>query len=127
LRLFPITSTPHCWRQRRPSLWITTPRRPLAYAAQEADLDREFWIDTDHLLRGLLSFPNAAADALSKLGVELEAMRAASLRNRQEFPPKPVPRRSRLQAAFKKFRLHLLLIAVSLIIFIYLNRKVEVH
>ncbi len=98
-------------------------KKALWYAAQEAHLDQEFWIDTDHLLRGLLSFPNAAADALSKLGVELEAIRAASIRNRQEFPPKRVPGTSRLQATFKKFRLHLLLIAVLLIIFIYLKSQ----
>jgi len=98
-------------------------KKALWYAAQEAHLDQEFWIDTDHLLRGLLSFPNAAADALSKRGVGLEAMRAASLRNRQEFPPKPVPGRSRLQATVKKFRLQVLLIAVLLIIFIYLKSQ----
>jgi hypothetical protein len=50
--------------------------KTLAYTAQEAGLDWEFWIDADHLLRGLLRFPNAAADALSKPGVELGTMYA---------------------------------------------------
>jgi ATP-dependent Clp protease ATP-binding subunit ClpA len=98
-------------------------KKTLAYTAQEADFDREFWVDADHLLRGLLRFPNAASDALSKLGLELEAMRAASLQNRKEFPPRRVPVGIKLTATVKKFRPHLLLIAVLLIIFIYLKSQ----
>jgi hypothetical protein len=67
-------------------------KKTLRYTAQEADLDHEFWIDADHQLRGLLRFPNAAADALAKLDVGLEAMRAASIRNREEFPSRQVPK-----------------------------------
>ena len=98
-------------------------KKTLAYAAQEADSDHEFWLDTDHLLRGLLRFPNATSDALAKLGIELEAMRAASVRNRQEFPPRRVHNWLRLRAFVKKFRAHLLLIAILLIIFAYLKSQ----
>jgi len=98
-------------------------KKTLAYAAQEADADHEFWLDTDHLLRGLLRFPNAATDVLAKLGIELEAMRAASIRNRQEFPPQRVRNRLRLRAFVKKFRAHLILIAILLIIFAYLKSQ----
>jgi len=98
-------------------------KKTLAYAAKEADFEREFWIDSDHLLRGLLRFPNAAADALSKIDVGLESARAKSIRNREEVPPAPVPRRSKLKAALKKYRWRLLLIAVLMMIFLYLKQQ----
>jgi ATP-dependent Clp protease ATP-binding subunit ClpA len=56
----------------------------LAYATKEAD--REWWdeqIDTDHLLRGLLSFNNVASDALIAVGVELDAVRSAAYKIRR--------------------------------------------
>ena len=39
-------------------------KKAVAYAAKEADHDRQYWIDSDHLLRALLRFPNDAANAL---------------------------------------------------------------
>jgi len=33
-------------------------KRALAFAVLEADRDRNYWIDSDHLLRGILRFPN---------------------------------------------------------------------
>lgn len=35
-------------------------KKAVAYAAEEADQDRQYWIESDHLLRGLLRFPNNA-------------------------------------------------------------------
>jgi hypothetical protein len=91
-RLSHRKSIAHCWSQTRLSLLDGDAKKTLRYTAQEADLDHEFWIDADHQLRGLLRFPNAAADALAKLDVGLEAMRAASIRNREEFPSRQVPK-----------------------------------
>ena len=59
----------------------------LAYAVEEADRDRQFWIDTDHLLRGLLRFPNEAASALHTISLNLAIAREASKHHRIEFPP----------------------------------------
>jgi ATP-dependent Clp protease ATP-binding subunit ClpC len=60
----------------------------LAYATQEAELDKEYWIDTDHLLRGILRFPNEASDALQSISLDLAKTRTASKRHRAEYPPK---------------------------------------
>lgn len=63
----------------------------LAYAAEEADLDCQFWIDTDHLLRGLLRFPNEASSSLESIPLDLATARAASKHRRIEFPPQRTP------------------------------------
>jgi ATP-dependent Clp protease ATP-binding subunit ClpC len=67
-------------------------KKVLAYAAEEADLDQEYWIDTDHLLRGILRFPNEATAALRSISLDLNKARDASKRNRAEFPSKSPPR-----------------------------------
>jgi hypothetical protein len=58
----------------------------LAYAAKEADFDEEYWIDTDHLLRGILSFPNEASAALQSIFINLDQARIASKSHRAECP-----------------------------------------
>jgi len=58
----------------------------LAYAAQEADLDQEYSIDTDHLLRALLRFPNEAGEALKSISLDLPTARVGSSRHREEHP-----------------------------------------
>jgi ATP-dependent Clp protease ATP-binding subunit ClpC len=63
----------------------------LAYAAKEADRDWQYWIDTDHLLRGILCFPNDAASALETISLDLATVRAASKKHRTELPPGPTP------------------------------------
>jgi hypothetical protein len=60
----------------------------LAYAAQEAGLDDSYTIDTDHLLRALLRFPNEASAALSSISLDLATAQTLSRRNRAEFPEK---------------------------------------
>jgi ATP-dependent Clp protease ATP-binding subunit ClpC len=61
-------------------------KKVLAYAAEEAKTDDEYWIDTDHLLRGMLRFSNEASSALQSIHLDLIAARAASKRHRVEFP-----------------------------------------
>jgi len=57
-------------------------KKALAYAAQEADRDQEYWIDTDHLLLALLCFPNEASPALESIPLDLASARAkAALRS----------------------------------------------
>ena len=66
-------------------------KRALAFAVLEADRDREYWIDTDHLLRGLLRFPNKAHFAVLKTELHLHEVRVASRRDREEFLPEETP------------------------------------
>jgi hypothetical protein len=66
-------------------------KKALAYAAKEAELDQQYWIDTDHLLRALLCFPNEASPALDSITLDLSTVRVASERNRTEFPPDRKP------------------------------------
>lgn len=61
-------------------------KRVLAYAVSEADFDQEFWIDTDHLLRGILRVPTEAASALSQKRRTLESLRVASAQDRRQCP-----------------------------------------
>ena len=98
-------------------------KKALWYAAQEAHLDQEFWIDTDHLLRGLLRFPNDATAALSKAGLELESLQAASIQNRKVLPSKPPQRGVVLKRFARRYRWLLLLLAVLLAIFLYLKSQ----
>jgi hypothetical protein len=77
-------------------------RRALAFAVIEADRDRDYWIDTDHLLRGLLRFPNKAHFAVLKTEINLDAARTASRRDREEFLPKETPSLKMVQYLMRK-------------------------
>jgi hypothetical protein len=69
----------------------TEARRALGFAVTEADRDGEYWIDSDHLLRGILRFPNRAHFAILKLEIDLHSVRIASKADRQIFPSQPIP------------------------------------
>jgi len=66
-------------------------KKALAYAVLEADRDREYWIDSDHLLRGLLCFPNQADFALLKTELSLRRARELSRMDRQNIHPERNP------------------------------------
>jgi hypothetical protein len=66
-------------------------KRVLAFAVIEADRDREYWVDSDHLLRGILRFPNRAHFAVLKVEVDLDSARSASKADRHKFPPRQTP------------------------------------
>lgn len=87
-------------------------RRALAFAVLEADRDREYWIDSDHVLRGLLRFPNKADFALLKTELSLSGARAASRKDREEFPPEQNPS---LKVAKYLMRKYILLLAPTLL------------
>lgn len=63
-------------------------KKALVCAAQEAAVDGSRNIDADHLLRGLLRFPNEATTALQSLSLNLATARLASKTHRAEFPDK---------------------------------------
>lgn len=58
-------------------------KQALAFAEIEADREYEDWIDTDHLLRGLMCFPNKADFALLKIEFSLSEARKGSRRDRR--------------------------------------------
>ena len=60
----------------------------LAHTAQEAAVDDSYFIDADHLLRGLLCFPNVASEALKTIPLDLSAAREASKTHRAKHPHK---------------------------------------
>jgi ATP-dependent Clp protease ATP-binding subunit ClpC len=67
-------------------------KRIVAYAACEADCLRDSWIDTEHLVLGILrEVPSAAADKLRAGGLELEACRQRVIQNKSSRPPRHDP------------------------------------
>jgi hypothetical protein len=86
----------------------------LAYAAQEAGMDDSYYIDTDHLLRGILRFPNEATGALNSISLDIATAQAFSRRNRAEFPPE---RSLYLRLFGSPFRAHRILL-VKLVAFV---------
>jgi len=117
----PITSLPY---MRKADIPLDgDAKKAVAYAAKEADHDRQYWIDSDHLLRALLRFPNDAANALLSTGVQLQALRSASALHRKEFPLPPVPKGARLKTILRKYWLRGLIAALLLIIFAYLKSQ----
>ena len=117
----PITSLPYMRKSDIPL--DGDAKKAVAYAAKEADHDRQYWIDSDHLLRALLRFPNDAANALLSTGVQLQSLRSASAQHRKEFPPPPVPKGARLKTILRKYWLRGLIAALLLIIFAYLKSQ----
>jgi hypothetical protein len=77
-------------------------RRALGFAVMEADRDREYWIDSDHLLRGILRFPNRAHFAVLKLELDLHSARLASKADRQKFPSHQAPSMKVVQYLIRK-------------------------
>ena len=61
-------------------------KKALAYAAWEANSDWEYAVDTDHLVRAILRFPNVASAALNSLPLNLEDARAKSRNRRTQTP-----------------------------------------
>ena len=98
----------------------TDAKKTLAYAAREVDWEGSYWLDTDHLLRGLLRFPNEAAHALQKIGVELEAARAASLENRMKVSPQPTPKGATMKIFARKYW-RVMVILLLLMLFAYMK------
>jgi hypothetical protein len=65
-------------------------KRALAWTTHEADRDNQFWIDSNHLLRGILLSPGDAAGALVALSLDLDEVRKQAARHRKIYPPKSV-------------------------------------
>jgi ATP-dependent Clp protease ATP-binding subunit ClpC len=67
-------------------------KRVVAYTAGEANRLRDYWIDTEHLVLGLLRDENnAAAAKLRGVGLELKTCRQRVVGNRYSRLPRPNP------------------------------------
>jgi ATP-dependent Clp protease ATP-binding subunit ClpC len=107
-------------------------KKVLAYAAEESDFDKEYWIDTDHLLRGILRFPNEATNALESISLNLDEAREASKRNRAEFPSKSPPRflffHRHFALPFRKLRYSVetqIVLAITILLLLFLYRWIN--
>jgi len=78
-------------------------QRALAYAAAEADRDGEHWIDCDHLLRGLMRFPNRAQSALFNTELTLSLAREASFHDREQYEPEDEPKLTMMETIVGKY------------------------
>lgn len=79
-------------------------KKVLVYVAQEADRDRRYGIDEEHLFRGLLLAGDATSALLLRLGYTLDAARTASIVAQRSQPDMPRRRIRRLRASLKRNR-----------------------
>ena len=62
-------------------------KKVVAGAAPEANAMRDYWIDTEHLLLGILAEPSCrAAQVLAKAGMTLESARGVVMENKPSRP-----------------------------------------
>ena len=89
-------------------------KKVLAYAAQEATADDSYFIDADHLLRGLLCFPNEASGALKTIELDLATARDASKMHRAKYPEKKSLYHRIFGSPFKAHRIVYMKLIISL-------------
>jgi len=85
----PITATPYLENRDLPL--TKEGKRIVLRAASEATADREFQVDTDHLLRALLKEKSPAALAVKGLGCSHESLKKLSREDRIKNPPGKSP------------------------------------
>jgi len=67
-------------------------KRILAYTAREANRLQDYWIDTEHLVLGILrEGDNAAAGRLRAIGLDLETSRQRVIESKGTRPARPDP------------------------------------
>jgi len=95
-------------------------KRAVAFAILEADRDRNYWIDSDHLLRGVLRFPNRADFALLKTELTLQSARQASRVDRERHFPDENPNMKVVQYLVRKYIALLVPPVLSLACYLYI-------
>jgi hypothetical protein len=88
----------------------------LARTAEEASHDRQYWIDDDFLLRGVLQNGGRVAQALNAIGYTLTNVREYGREARKKNPPKRRP----LPVIFRKYAFWIFFVVAGLIAFSYL-------
>ena len=120
----PITSRPYKYTSAIPL--DDDSKMAIRQAEIAANEDRQYWVDSDHLLRGLLAFPTQARDALVSFGLDLDSVRRSSKVYRREFPSARAPKWARLKVFLSRLKLNQhpdlvrLLAALSLIVLLSL-------
>jgi ATP-dependent Clp protease ATP-binding subunit ClpA len=95
--LLPVEATQQSALGRQQFVKATIPltadgKRVVAYTAREASRIRDYWIDTEHLLLGILrDGDNAAAVRLHSIGLDLETSRQRIVESKSSRPPMPNP------------------------------------
>ena len=85
----PITVLPY--DQKKHLLLTKESIRIVNDALAEATTDKEFYADTDHLLRAFLRENNVASAAVAKLGLTLDSLRSLSREDRVNNPSEQAP------------------------------------
>lgn len=88
----PITSRPLRYQPGSMIPMKQDAKQALANAVTEANTGRDYWVDCDHLLCGLLVFQNDARDALMSFEFDLDAVRQSSRQFRKDNPLPNAPR-----------------------------------
>jgi hypothetical protein len=88
---FPISVVPYK-PAAKDALALDDPaKRVLAHAVFEADRSNDYWIDIDHIMRGLLKEGGPSAAILQSTGWTIETVTAEGRDGRKKYPPKEVP------------------------------------
>jgi ATP-dependent Clp protease ATP-binding subunit ClpA len=67
-------------------------KRAVAYAGREANQLRDYWVDTEHMVLGILrEEANSAAAKLRAVGLGLESCRQLVISNKNSQPPRQNP------------------------------------
>ena len=67
-------------------------KRVVAYTAREANRLRDYWIDSEHLVLGILREGDSPAAArLHAIGLDLETSRPRAIENKSSRPARPNP------------------------------------
>lgn len=113
----PITSRPFKYESGSAIPLDKDSKKVIERASSEAHKDGEYWIDSDHLLRALLTFPNPAHDALLRFELNPDSLRRSSRQYRCEFPAPRAPRWARVKILANRYAYFLsLLIGLSFIL-----------
>ena len=93
-------------------------KKVLAYSLEEAELDNSFYVDANHVLRGILRFPNEASDALQSVPLDLEKARAACKLGRTKYYSKKTLYHRLFGSPFRAHRSALLKLLAFVIVLI---------
>jgi len=93
---FPLSNVPYKPRTK-PALPLgQSAKRVLYCARQEADRSNDYWIDIDHIMRGLLSEDGPSAAILKSTGWTIENVTSKAEEGRKRYPSTPVSLLNRL-------------------------------
>jgi len=87
---FPLSTIPYEPRTARALPLDESAQKVLACAVREADQSNDYWIDIDHIMRGLLRKGGPSAAILQAAGWTGDSVTIYGEEGRKKYPPKPV-------------------------------------